>query len=131
MGILKNEGRQAVSVAVQVFAIGNFAAALTQAAVELPGNAIVTGGFIVVEEAFNAATTAAVSLGDAVVANRYGDAIDLKTTGKKDLTTTGYTNPRVADLILTYAETGATATEGKATLVLEYVELSKSEWTQG
>ena len=130
MTIQKNDNRQSVAVAVQEIALADFADGAVQAAIELPGNAIVVGGFINVTEAFNAATSATVSLGDADSATRYASTVDLKTLGKTDLTVTGYVNPRLGDLIATFAEDGA-STVGKLLVVVEYIELTKSCWTQG
>lgn len=130
MTILKNDSRQSVAVAVQEIALSDFADGAAQAAIELPGNAIVVGGFINVTEAFDAATTATLSLGDVDSANRYANAVDLKTLGKTDLTVTGYLNPRLGDLIAAFTEDGA-STVGKLMVVVEYIELSKTCWTQG
>lgn len=127
---LNKDGRQALAVAVVEFSLADFDGGVLDVA-ELPGNAIVTGGFISVTTAFNAATTATVKLGDATDDDRYGAGLDVSAVGKVDLVPTGHVNTRLGDLTLTYTETGTAATEGSAVLVLEYVEVGKSEWTQG
>lgn len=127
---LNKDGRQSLAVAAVQFSLADFNGGLLDV-VELPGNAIVTGGFITVTTAFNAATAATLKLGDGIDDDRYGAGLDVSTAGKVDLVPTGYVNARLGDLTLTYAETGAAATEGEAVLVLEYIELGKSEWTQG
>lgn len=130
MAFFKNDGRQSPAVAVVKFSLADFTNGTLDVA-ELPGNTIVTGGFITVTTAFNAGTAATVKLGDAVSDNRYGNALSVAAAAKVDLVPTGYVNTRVGDLTLTYAETGIAATEGEAILVLEYIEIGKSEWTQG
>lgn len=131
MAFFKNDGRQSPAVAVVEFNLSDLDAGGTLNIVELPGSAIVTGGFITVTTAFNAQTTAVVKLGDAVADDRYGTGLNVRAAGRVALTPTGYITPRVGDLVLTYTETGDAATEGTATLVLEYIEVGKSKWTQG
>lgn len=126
----KNDGRQATSVATVEFDLADLVDGPLNV-VELAGNSIVTGGFITVTTPFNAGTTATVKLGDSTNDARYGTNLSVATTAKRDLVVTGLVTPRLGDLVLTYASTGAAATAGKAVLVLEYVELSKSNWTQG
>ena len=130
MAFFKNDGRQSPAVAVVMFSLADFTEGTLDVA-ELPGNAIVTGGFISVTTAFDAGTTATVKLGDADDDDRYGAGLDMSSVGKVDLVPTGHVNSRVGDLTLTYAETGDAATKGEAILVLEYIEIGKSEWTQG
>lgn len=130
MAFFKNDGRQAPAVAVVKFSLADFENGALDV-VELPGNAIVTGGFISVTTAFNAGTTATVKLGDADDDDRYGAGLDVSAVGKVDLVPTGHVNPRIGDLTLTYAETGTAATDGEAILVLEYIEIGKTEFTQG
>lgn len=62
--IQKNYNRQAVTAALVNFALADVADGVAQAAVKLPGGAIVVGGFLVVDEAFNAETTATAKVGD-------------------------------------------------------------------
>ncbi|MBX9914084.1 MAG: hypothetical protein K2Y25_09305 [Pseudomonadaceae bacterium] len=132
MAITKPEGRQNVAALFVPFVLADISSALAQAAAQLPAAAIVTGGFIVVDEVFNAATTATLVVGDALVANRYAPTpLDLKTLGMKALTVTGYATLKIADLNVTYASSGAAATTGKGRLYLEYIETPKASWTQG
>lgn len=130
MAFFKNDGRQSPAVAVVKFSLADFTDG-TLDVMELPGNAIVTGGFITVTTAFNAGTTATLDLGDGTTADLYLDGGSVAAKGLVSLVPTGDINTRVGDLTLTYAETGDAATEGEAILVLEYIEISKSGWTQG
>lgn len=129
--IQKNYNRQAVAAAMVSFALADFADGAAQGAIKLPGGAIVVGGFLVVDEAFNAATTATAKVGDAIDDDRYSASpLDLATIGVKPLTLTGYKTILPSDVVIKYAFTGGAATTGKARLVVQYVEAKKSEWTQ-
>lgn len=132
MSISRNYNRQCVAFALQSIALASFADGAVQQAVQLPAGAIVTRAFLVVDEAFNAATTATAKVGDAADDDRYSATpVDLKTIGKKDLDITGYEMPAQGFLTVTYGFTGAAATTGKARLFVEYIDTGKAEWTQG
>ncbi len=125
---VKNANRQSPSVAMAVITAAALADGLKQAVVELPGGAIVTGGFVTVTKAFDSSDAATLKLGDATVDNRYG-APDMKSTGLTALTLTGFVTPVEGDIEFTY--TGSVPTEGEAHLVLEYIVVNRAEFTQG
>lgn len=130
--IQKNYNRQGLAVAQIAIALAAFSDGAVQAAIELPAGAIVVGGSAMVTTAFDAETTATLKVGDAVDDDRYsGTPLDVSAVGNKPLVPTGYVMPEKGDVIVTYASTGAAATEGELLLVLEYIEANKSEWTQG
>lgn len=126
---VKNYNRQGLIVAMAVITAADLANGLIQAAIQLPGGAIVTGGMLVVSTPFNSEEEATLALGDADTANRYGAALDMKTAGKKDLVPTGHVVPVQSDLTFTF--TGALPTEGEARLIVEYVVIGRTEFTQG
>lgn len=132
MSISRNYNRQAIGFALQAIVLASFSDGAVQQAVQLPAGAIVTRAFLVVDEAFNAATTATAKVGDSADDDRYSATpVDLKTTGRKDLDITGYEMPAQGFLTVTYASTGAAATTGKARLFVEYIDTGKADWTQG
>ncbi|WP_337058227.1 hypothetical protein [Pseudomonas sp. USHLN015] len=132
MSISRNYNRQVIAFALQSIALANFSDGAVQQAVQLPAGAIVTRAFLVVDEVFNAATTATAKVGDSADDDRYSATpVDLKTMGKKDLDITGYEMPAQGFLTVTYASTGAVATTGKARLFVEYIDTGKADWTQG
>jgi len=133
MAITKNYNRQCLAMAVVMISLADIVdGGAVQPAVELPDGAIVTGGSVLVTEVFNAATTATLDLGDAADEDRYtATPLDLKTLGAKALIPSGYVMPNKGDILATYASTGAAATTGALTLVVEYIDIQKSEWTQG
>lgn len=130
MAITKDFNRRDVSTAIVSIGFADLTAAGSDAAIQLPGGAMVTGGFLVVDEVFNS-TTNTLSIGDALLATRHGNAINLKALGVTQLTVTGYETLTEADLKVAYALTGAASTTGKARLYVEYCETDKSNWTQG
>ena len=58
-------------------------------AIKLPVGAVVTGGAVIVDTAFDAAT-ATVNVGDATTAARYKSAVNVAVTGLTALVPTGY-----------------------------------------
>lgn len=96
-----------------------FGQALVFEAIPLPPNANVIGGEVIVETAYATSTAATLSVGDSASANRYANAVDLKTAARTALTLTGFRgageNIRVA-----VNTTVANATAGKATLRVMY-----------
>lgn len=100
-------------------------------AINLPGNAIVVGGALTVLTAWNSATTATLSLGDAGSATRYANAVDLKTAARTALTVTGYKHTVSEWLKALVAQTGAAATAGVARLEVEYVVQGRGLSNQG
>lgn len=131
MAITKDCNRRAVASALIAFNLADLGAT-AEGAIQLPGGAIVTGGFVVVDEVFNAGTAATLKVGDSLDDDRYSPTpIDLKTLGVKELTITGYQTLTEADLKVLFAQTGTAATTGKARLYLEYAETKRSNWTQG
>lgn len=100
-------------------------------AINVPGNAIVVGGALTVLTAWNSATTATLSLGDAGSATRYANAVDLKTAARTALTVTGYKHTVSEWLKALIAQTGAAATAGAARIELEYVVQGRGLSNQG
>ena len=117
---LRQAGRQTVLIAEQPFDYTELDTAAAVVAVDLPPGAIVTGGHINVNTAFDS-TTNTVSIGDTGSATRYGATVDLKTLGATALTGVPFYNSTGLAVQLTYAETGAATTAGAGTLVVEYV----------
>ncbi len=96
-----------------------FGQSLVFEAIPLPPNANVIGGEIIVEAAYATSAAATLSVGDSASANRYANAVDLKTAARTPLTITGFRgageNVRVA-----VNTTVANATAGKVTLRVMY-----------
>lgn len=132
MSINLNDSRQAPLWAYVDINLADFADGAVQDAIELPGDAIVVGGFIQPITTFNAATTATLKVGDAVDDDRYtASAADVKALTLVPLTITGYQMPAIGKLKVTYAFTGAAATTGKCRLAVSYIRAGRTQSTQG
>ena len=132
MSITLNDSRQAPLMAWVDINLEDFEGGAVQAAVQLPGDAIVVGGFIQPITSFNAATTATLKVGDAENDDRYtATPADVKALTVVPLDITGYQMPAQGDLIVTYASTGTAATTGKCRLFVEYIRAGRTQSTQG
>lgn len=131
MSIKLNDSRQAPIWGFVDINLADFADGAVQDAFELPGGAVVVGGFIQPLTSFNAATTATFKVGDAVDDDRYAAAADVKALAITQLTVTGYQMPAQGKLKVTYASSGAAATTGKARLYVAYIVTNRTQFTQG
>lgn len=98
-------------------------------AINLPANANVIGGELVVETAYAGTTVATVSVGDSASATRYGSAINLMSAARTALTLTGFRGAG-ENLRLTFNLTVANATAGKATVRVLYTIQGRSNEVQ-
>lgn len=81
----------------------------------LPINAVIVGGDVVVETAYAGTTVATVSVGDSGSATRYGSAINMMSAARTALTLTGFRGAG-ENVRLTFNLTVANATAGKVTV---------------
>lgn len=100
-------------------------------AFEVPANAIVTGGELVVVTAWTTTSTATLALGDTGSATRYLAATSLKSAARTALTLTGYKHTVAEMLKATIALADEDAAAGDARLRVEYVVLGRSCVNQG
>lgn len=112
-------------VVVKTFEFSDLESAVAKAVLTLPGNAVVIGGELTVNTAWNSATSAALSIGDGASATRYASAVNMKTAARTALTLTGFKTAAPTDVNLTITIVGATSA-GKATLALMFVVDGKS-----
>ena len=132
MSITLNDSRQAPLWACVDINLEDFADGAVQDAMELPGDAIVVGGFVQPITTFNAATTATLKVGDDVDNDRYtATAANVKALALVPLTITGYQMPATGKLKVTYESTGAAATTGKCRLAVSYIRAGRTQSTQG
>lgn len=99
-------------------------AATTVVAIPLPPNSVVTGGYVMRDEAFDAATYN-ISVGDSGSATRYLASTDLKAVGATALVPTGFVNTSGLNIELVFDAADA-CTTGQATLVVEYIVLGRA-----
>lgn len=129
----KNAGRQELIVAAMTVGFGDPKAYGTaEAAIDLPGGAVVVAGDVTVVTPWNSATTATLKLGDSADDDRYtATAVDLKTAGRTELTITGFKTPVAQSINALLAQTGAAATAGLARITVQYFVEGRSAFTQG
>lgn len=133
MAITKNTARQEVIAAYVDF---TFADAPTTAtiydALNLPTNAVVVGGDLVVTTAWDTGTTATIDVGDVTSGNRYANDVNLKAAARTALTLTGFVTTTTQPVInVTPTLSGTAATAGAARLTVLYVVKGRAAFSQG
>lgn len=125
-----DSGRQQPLVAMLDIGFAQVAdTAVAVKAINLPYGAIITSGYVIVDEVFNVATSAVLDVGDLLSANRYANDVNLKTLGKTDLVPTGYVSDGEAIWVLPVL-VGAAATTGKARIIVTYVIKNRASENQ-
>lgn len=132
MAIKYKSARQEIMSAILAI---NFAdmttSGVAENAISVPSNAIVTGGGLTVITAWNNTGAATLSLGDAGVATRYANAVNLKATGHTALTVTGYKHTVEEWLKTLITVAAGDATVGDARIILNYVRDGRAAFSQG
>ena len=96
-------------------------------AITLPPGAVVTGGAVIVDTAFDAAT-ATVNVGDATTGNRYKGAVNVAAAGLTALTPTGFvSNGGAVTVTPTFADA---VTVGSLRLQVTYVIAGRANEAQ-
>ena len=133
MAITKNKGRQGVISAWVDIAFGDVPTTATAyTAVDLPVGAIVVGGDLVVDTAWDTGTTATLSVGDASSAARYLGATSVKSTGRTALVPTGFVTTATQPAIsVTTVISGTATTVGAARLRVDYIVRKRVAFSQG
>jgi hypothetical protein len=133
MPITKNSARQEIVSAYVDFTFADIPTTATSYnALDLPVNAIVLGGDLVVTTAWNTATSATLSIGDAGSATRYATTVDLKTAARVALTLAGATHDATNNVLKALtALSGTAATAGAARLTVNYIVKNRAAFTQG
>lgn len=126
MPITKNGGRQTVlharvDVSYADLAAGAVTTTTIFAALDLPGDAVIVSGALVVTTAFVGPTAATVSIGDGASAARYLADTDLKTAARTALVPTGFKYTAKDSVDCDVAMSVAVATAGAFTLEVDYV----------
>jgi hypothetical protein len=115
-------GRQTPLVAMATVSRAQMADTATAVTViKLPMNAVVIGGFIVVDTAYDTTSTATVTVGDSGSATRYLTATNLKSAARTSFTTVGYVNSGGLDIVMTPTLADTDGTAGSVRIVVEYV----------
>ena len=133
MTIAKVDSRQDTLVAIVPFTFADFAAhdGTLEDAIELPQNAIVVGGGIVIDTAFDGVTSDTITVGDAGAADRYAAGVNAQAAAYTALTPTGFKMLAQGNVGIGNTNVGGLATAGAGRLILEYVVDGRAHHTQG
>lgn len=135
METIKNlDGRQDPKAAYVEISGADFDAHSNVVDLKAPPNSEIVAGHINVVEAFDAATTDVVKVGDSSNDARYLANTNVKATGRTAVTPTGFVmgdaSGSTQTLRITRTPTGAKTTAGKLRVYLAYVKLGRAETTQ-
>lgn len=124
----KVNGRQYALTAEVTIAVANMnESTVPVTAIDLPHGAVVTGGAVIVDTAFDAAT-ATLDVGDATVGNRYKNDVNIATTGLTALVPTGYVSDGAPILVTpTFADA---VTAGSVRVQVTYVITGRAHEAQ-
>jgi hypothetical protein len=132
MAITKNAGRQELIVATVDIGFADLVSGSDIPAIDLPRNAVVTGGDVVVTTAFNSATSDVFDVGDASSQNRYLNDASIAATGRTALVPTGFvTTATQPNLTVRWVGAGAAPTAGAVRLTVQYYVKGRAAFAQG
>lgn len=132
MAFTKNNGHQFVKSAIADFTYADFVSGTYKELIDLPANAVVIGGRLIADTAWNSATSDTLAVGDNTTAARYKAAQDVKTAaGLWALVPTGFrvTNTQLG-LGITWTGVGAAPTAGAGRLEVEYIVEGSADFSQ-
>lgn len=119
MAILKDGGRQ-WSLTAKIDFTFEDADGVTVELVDIPGGAVVTGGALVIVNAFDSATSATATVGDTTTADLFASGIDAKVVGGTSLVPAGAESTVTGAATLTITNVG-TPTVGDGYVLISYV----------
>lgn len=129
--ITKNFNRQELLVAYVDINLADVVSAADGVAIDLPPNAVITGGESVTTEAWDSTSTDVLDVGDAVTQNRYLNDGNIRALAARvALVPTGYVHPG-GPLTVRWTSGGGTPTTGKLRLAVFYYVLGRGEATYG
>lgn len=129
MPILYGENRQEPCTAVVQFNFNDATSGAFTPLLTLPNSSIITGGALLVTTASDAATSETLSIGTSGAATSIANAVNAKSAARTALTLTNTIYSGRTVIGVTRTAVGATTT-GSYTLVLEYVTVGSSDFTQ-
>lgn len=135
MPITKNDNRQAPTIAQAAFAIGDFdASGVAEVAIDMPAGAVVVGGDLIIDVAFNNQVSDTITVGDAGNNARYKAGIDGQSAARTALIPTGYVvvGPSTGSIMLKRTAGGAehATPAGSGRLIVEYIYTNRGDFFQ-
>jgi hypothetical protein len=135
MAITKNSGRAELITAHVDINFGDIPTTATAYdAIDIPTNAVIVGGELVIVTPWATTTTATLSVGDVTLGTRYATTASLMAAAgtRTAIAPTGFVSTLTEKRIQgTYAFTGSAATAGQARLAIQYYVKNRSNFTQG
>lgn len=132
MPISQSSDRQYELEAIVDFGFADLADSTVENAVELPSDAIITGGHVYISEVFNSTTSDSLIVGDTDDADEYLGATSIAALGLTALVPTGVKLTAGKYITVTHtAGTADTATTGIGQLVVRYIRQGRSNENQG
>ena len=132
MAITQNSDRQYELSAVVDFGFADLTDSTADIAIELPSDAIITGGHLYISEVFNSTTSDTLIVGDTDDPNEYLTATSIAALGLTALVPTGLKLTAGKNITVTHvAGTADTATTGIGQLVVNYIRQGRSNENQG
>lgn len=124
-----NVSRQYPLVGTQRFDVSQLESGVAVVVAKIPFNSILTGGFLLIDTAFDSNTSDSIIVGDdggdaTADPNRYLTATDVQATGRTALAPTGFQFATTGHLTLTWTGDGSggdIASVGSGILVYEYI----------
>lgn len=131
MPITLNSNRQQSRWATLDVAYGDLVSGVAADAIKLPVGAVVVGGAVVVNTAWNSATSDVLVVGDSASSNRYKTSFSIAATGRTALTPTGYATLSTTRAIqIEWTGTGAAPSAGQLRLEVEYIVPGRGDAAQ-
>jgi hypothetical protein len=132
MGVTKHEGVQAPSYKEAEFTFEDLVSAGFVPAIDLPSDAEVIDGAMVITEAFDSETSDTGTVGDAETANRYKAGIDMTALGTSKIAATGVlcNDSNRRQFGFSWTGVGEPPTEGKGKLWCLYIQKSRADFVQ-
>lgn len=120
--------RQEAAYAVAQCGIANIGAG-NGLSIQLPVNALLLDLTVDGVTAFNAGTTATLTVSDGTTT--FASGVDMTSTGRKTVSNLGKFYPSGGTLAVTLAETGTAATAGSAFVCAKYVIAGREQYSYG
>lgn len=132
MAITKNAARQELVVAHVDISYADLVSGTAANAIDLPTNAVVVGGDVVVTTAFNSGTSDVITVGDVTTANRYLGSTSIASAARTALVPTGFVSTTTQPSVrVTWTAVGTAATAGALRLTVTYYVKGRAAFSQG
>ena len=131
MAITQSSDRQYELSAVVDFEYDDLTSGTQTNAIELPSDAIVTGGHVYISTAFNSLTSDVIIIGDTDDDNEYLTSTSIAAIGLTALVPTGVKLTAGKEVTLTWTGVGTAPSAGVGQLVITYIRQGRSNENQG